>query len=48
LGELPKHNPHLMSCTYFSGLSVHDDVALLAYGINDVRCGFSEVKIEKL
>lgn len=45
LGDTRKHNPNLISCTYFSGISVLNKVALLGYGINDLDYGFSEVPL---
>lgn len=48
LGETPKHNKRLLSCTYFCGLSIEDDRALLSYGINDLHGGFSEVGLGEL
>jgi hypothetical protein len=48
LGARNRHNKNLLSCTYFSGLTVEDDRALLGYGINDVSAGFSEVELSLL
>jgi hypothetical protein len=45
-GSRSRPNPHLISCTYFSGLAVVDDTVLLAYGINDVDAGFAAVEWE--
>ena len=39
LGSRIKHNPSLISCTYFSGLSRDGDEMLMLYGINDVGFG---------
>ena len=43
LGSRIRHNPHLISCTYISGLIVEDGRAILGYGINDVEAGFAEL-----
>lgn len=48
LGERPKHNKNLLSCTYFSGLSIENDTALISYGVNDLRAGFAEVTTTSL
>jgi len=48
LGSRTKHNRHLLSCTYFSGLAIEDGRALLAYGVNDVDFGFAELPLEML
>ena len=48
LGGSPRHNKHLLSCTYFSGMQVEDGRALLSYGINDLRCGFADVRVSQL
>lgn len=37
------HNPNLMSATYFSGLEVDGDDAVLGYGINDTGFGVARV-----
>lgn len=43
LGSWPKHNPNLISCTYFSGISNQGGELVLSYGINDLTCNFSSV-----
>jgi hypothetical protein len=48
LGDSPRHNPNLLSCTYFSGLAVAGDRAVLAYGVNDVSAAFAEVPLREL
>jgi hypothetical protein len=48
LGDRVRHNPNLQSCTYFSGLIVSDDRAILGYGINDVAAGFAEMPLSVL
>lgn len=42
-GSRVKRNPNLLSCTYFSGISVHDGRILLGYGVNDVSAGVADV-----
>ena len=39
----PRHNPNLISATYFSGLEAREGSYLLSYGINDLRFGIAEV-----
>lgn len=39
LGSKVRHNPNLLSCTYFSGMVIKENNAYVTYGINDV--GFS-------
>jgi hypothetical protein len=46
LGSRRKYNVNLLSCTYFSGLEVADDRALLGYGINDISTGFAQIKVD--
>ncbi|NLP84325.1 hypothetical protein HF576_10720 [Microbacterium sp. CFH 90308] len=41
-----RHNPNLISATYFSGLSVAGDSFILSYGINDKRPGLAHVPID--
>jgi hypothetical protein len=48
LGDRVRHNPNLQSCTYFSGIMVSDDRAVLGYGINDVAAGFAEISLSAL
>jgi len=48
LGDRVRHNPNLQSCTYFSGVIVSDDRAILGYGINDVAAGFAEIPLSVL
>lgn len=38
-GDRLKHNPNLLSCSYFSGMMVEGETATISYGINDI--GFS-------
>ncbi|EEE37689.1 hypothetical protein RKLH11_1525 [Rhodobacteraceae bacterium KLH11] len=45
LGDQTKHNPNLISCTYFSGLSVTADKVLVSYGINDVDFSLAEMPL---
>jgi hypothetical protein len=47
-GDSIRHNPNLLSCTYFSGLVVVNDRALIGYGINDVSAGFADVPAQTL
>lgn len=42
-GSKTKHNPNLLSCTYFSGLSLYGSKILMSYGINDIDFNFSEI-----
>lgn len=42
-GDKIRHNPNLLSCTYFSGLIVTGEHAILSYGINDVTAGFADI-----
>ncbi len=48
LGTRKKFNKNLLSCTYFSGLTIDGDKVMLGYGINDVGLGFSELDIHAL
>lgn len=48
LGSRKKFNKNLLSCTYFSGLTIDGDKVMLGYGINDVGLGFSELDIHAL
>lgn len=48
MGAKKKHNDNLISCSYFSGLSMRDDEILLAYGVNDVDFCFSEISYKRL
>ena len=48
LGQFPKHNRNLLSCTYFSRLQVEGGFAVLGFGINDVRFGFCEIRMDEL
>lgn len=41
LGSWRKHNPNLISCTYFSGIARTDREIILSYGINDLAYGFA-------
>jgi hypothetical protein len=45
VGARQKHNPRLISCTYFSGIVVRDGHAILGYGINDVAFNFAEIPV---
>ncbi len=45
LGSSTKHNPNLFSCTYFSGMTVIENKALVSYGINDVDFSLAEVPL---
>ena len=44
-GDRIKHNPNLISCTYFAGMSVSDGRALVSYGINDVDFSMAEMPL---
>jgi predicted GH43/DUF377 family glycosyl hydrolase len=46
LGTTQKHNPSLLSCTYFSGLSAFDDRVYASYGVNDVDYSIVEMPPE--
>lgn len=48
LGSRRKYNPRLLSCTYFSGLQIDGDSAIVSYGINDVDWAIRELKLELL
>ena len=48
LGASKKHNPNLLSCTYYSGLVANDTTALISYGINDLDFSFAEVTKSEL
>lgn len=39
-----RHNPNLLSATYFSGLTRDDDDVLLGYGINDIDFSIARMK----
>lgn len=41
LGARTRPNPHLLSCSYFSGLARHRGTTYLGYGINDVDAAFA-------
>lgn len=43
-----RHNPNLISATYFSGLVAREDRFLLGYGINDLTYSFAELPVEAL
>lgn len=43
LGNFKKHNKGLISCTYFSGLCLLDDMLLVSYGINDLNYNVSDI-----
>ena len=43
LGDDVRHNPNLLSCTYFSGLSIYGQNMIVSYGINDVGFAIAEV-----
>ena len=45
LGAFPKHNAHLLSCSYFSGLLVDDDAMVLGYGVNDLSAHFAQLPV---
>ena len=48
-GSTIKHNKNLISCTYFSGIQiVADDAVLLSYGVNDVDSGVSVLRVKDL
>lgn len=42
-GSWRKHNPNLISCTYFSGIARNGDDVILSYGINDLTYEFASV-----
>lgn len=44
----PRHNPHLLFATYFSGLALEGGTARLGYGTNDRGFGFAEVRTDLL
>jgi hypothetical protein len=48
LGSLRKHNPNLISCTYFSGIAHRGGEIILSYGINDLTYGFASTSEELL
>jgi hypothetical protein len=43
LGSPIKHNPNLISCTYFAGITQQGQSVLLSYGVNDIKPGFASV-----
>jgi hypothetical protein len=43
LGSPIKHNPNLISCTYFAGITQQGQSILLSYGVNDIKSGFASV-----
>lgn len=43
LPQRTRHNPGLLSATYFSGLSETDDALTLTYGINDLSVGIASI-----
>jgi hypothetical protein len=47
-GTRKRFNKNLLSCTYFSGLTIDGDRVVLGFGINDVSLGFSELDIDAL
>lgn len=42
-GDRVRHNPNLLSCTYFSGLTLDGANLIVSYGINDVNFAFAEM-----
>ncbi len=48
LGSWRKHNPNLISCTYFSGIAHTESEIILSYGINDLTYGFASVSEQVL
>jgi hypothetical protein len=48
LGSSQKLNKNLISCTYFSGLTIEDNQARLSYGINDQDFGITACPLETL
>ncbi|GFE66222.1 hypothetical protein KIN_32960 [Litoreibacter roseus] len=46
-GSKPKHNPNLLSCTYFSGIMVSNDHATLGYGVNDVGHSIAQIPLSR-
>ena len=48
LGPRIRLNPHLLFCTYFSGLDLDGDRVRLGYGINDNTLGFAELEFSEL
>jgi predicted GH43/DUF377 family glycosyl hydrolase len=46
-GADTKLNKNLYSCTYFSGLSIGDNILSLSYGINDIDYGFAEFELNE-
>lgn len=47
-GSLNKHNKNLISCSYFSGLQIKDNMAYLGYGINDINFSLRKTNFKKL
>lgn len=45
LPHKPAHNPSLISCTYFAGMSLIEDTFKLSYGVNDVS--YNLVSVER-
>lgn len=43
-----RHNPGLLSATYFSGLSIVDESVVMSYGINDKDFGFARMPYDAL
>ncbi|MEM9305277.1 MAG: hypothetical protein AAGE01_24425 [Pseudomonadota bacterium] len=43
-GSPIKHNTHLHSCTYFSGIQVVGGETVVGYGVNDVDYGFASLR----
>lgn len=43
-----KFNKNLISCTYFSGMTIYNDELVISYGINDVAWNIVSIKKHKL
>ncbi|WP_040251232.1 hypothetical protein [Psychroserpens mesophilus] len=44
LGEQHKFNKNLISCSYFSGIQIHDNDLVISYGINDIDWNIATIK----
>ena len=43
-----RHNPNLISATYFAGITPYEGDLLLGYGINDLAFSMVQVQEEQL
>lgn len=48
LGNSFKFNKNLISCTYFSGITMRGDDVIISYGINDIDWNIIALKLNKL